>query len=68
MLGVDLLPVVYPAMFDETDYIDQDPFDAAADFGYDNTVFLENSNEELVTWLIVIFMWPAFKILTYCKN
>ena len=31
---------------------------------YENTVFLENSNEELLMWVILFMIYPAFKILS----
>ena len=35
---------------------------------YENTVFLENGNEELVMWLILMLMYPAFALLAKSKN
>ena len=29
LLGYDVLPVIYPYVFDEDEYVGQDPFDAA---------------------------------------
>lgn len=62
------MPVVYPMMFHESEYINQEPFDAAANFGYETTVFLENSNEEFVTWAIVLLIFPGCELLSFCKN
>jgi len=69
MLGYDFLPIVYPMVFDEDDYIMQEPSESAKWFMYKNTVFLENANEELLTWLGLFLLYPLFKILSQsgCK-
>ena len=34
---------------------------------YESTVFLDNSNEEVLMWVILFIMYPWFKLLSMCK-
>ena len=35
---------------------------------YENTVFLENGNEELITWIIIMLLYPLLRLLSTIKN
>ena len=59
---------MFEYVLDDDDFVEQEPYDLAKSFGFDNNVFLINCGGILVNALVILLLIPIILLLGKCKN
>ena len=55
-------------MMDEDEFVGEEPYKEAKDYGFDDSVFLLNSGEMISSSLVMTAILPIAILLMKCKN
>ena len=68
LLNIELTPNMFEYVLDEDEFVEQEPYDLAKSYGFDNNVFLINCGGILVNALVILLLIPIILLLGKCKN
>ena len=68
LLDFEIIPNVFESVVPESEFSDQEPYDIAKDFGYDNNVFLINCGGMLCNAFSLLLALPLLLLFSACPN